>query len=141
MGESFDRSGSPWKVPQYEPFRPNQIWGADWTILCIDHIRHRTGKVIREKKMSKRIVALGGDGVGPEVTDVACNILENMELEFDILKPPGGESAIEKNGTPFPDETKRLCEDASAVLFGAAGSFSIPIGDGGTRLEAKGKFV
>jgi 3-isopropylmalate dehydrogenase len=77
--------------------------------------------------MGKRIVALGGDGVGPEVMDVACSILENMELGFEILKPPGGESAIEKYGTPFPDETKKLCEEADAVLFGAAGSFSSEI--------------
>jgi len=77
--------------------------------------------------MSEKIVVLGGDGVGPEVADVACKILENMKLGFEILKPLCGESAIEKNGTPFPDETKILCEDADAVLFGAAGSFSSEI--------------
>jgi isocitrate/isopropylmalate dehydrogenase len=77
--------------------------------------------------MTKRIVVLGGDGVGPEVCDVASDILEKMQLGFEILKPPGGESAIEKHGTPFPDETKRLCAEADAVLFGAAGPFSSPI--------------
>jgi len=77
--------------------------------------------------MSKRIVVLGGDGVGPEVCDVASNILEKMQLGFEVLKPPGGESAVEKYGTPFPDETKRLCEEVDAVLFGAAGSFSSAI--------------
>ena len=77
--------------------------------------------------MGKRIVVLGGDGVGPEVCDVASNILDKMKLGFEILKPPGGESAIEKHGTPLPDETKRLCEEVDAVLFGAAGSFSSPI--------------
>jgi isocitrate/isopropylmalate dehydrogenase len=79
--------------------------------------------------MSKRIVVLGGDGVGPEVTDVACDILEKMKLGFEILKPPGGESAIEKYGTPFPDETKKLCEEVDAILFGAAGLYSSPIID------------
>jgi 3-isopropylmalate dehydrogenase len=79
--------------------------------------------------MSKRVVVLGGDGVGPEVCDVASTILEKMQLGFEILKPPGGESAVEKYGTPFPDETKRLCEEVDAVLFGAAGSFSSPIID------------
>jgi isocitrate/isopropylmalate dehydrogenase len=74
--------------------------------------------------MSKRVIVLGGDGVGPEVCDVASNILEKMELGFEILKPPGGESAIEKQGTPFPDETKRLCGEVDAILFGAAGSYS-----------------
>jgi 3-isopropylmalate dehydrogenase len=79
--------------------------------------------------MSKRVVVLGGDGVGPEVCDVASRILEKMQLGFEIMKPPGGESAVEKYGTPFPDETKRLCEKVDAVLFGAAGSFSSAIVD------------
>jgi isocitrate/isopropylmalate dehydrogenase len=77
--------------------------------------------------MGKRIVVLGGDGVGPEVCDVASNILDKMKLGFEILKPPGGESAMEKHGTPLPDETKKLCGEVDAVLFGAAGSFSSPI--------------
>ena len=79
--------------------------------------------------MSQRIVVLGGDGVGPEVTDVACNILENMQLGLEILKPPCGESAKEEFGTPFPDATKALCKEADAVLFGAADSFSSEIVD------------
>jgi putative transposase len=31
---------APWKVARYEPFRPNQIWGEDWTILSITGLRH-----------------------------------------------------------------------------------------------------
>lgn len=77
--------------------------------------------------MSKNIVMLGGDGVGPEVSDVAYNVLENMHLGFEILKPPCGEVAVEKYGTALPDETKKLCGEADAVLFGAAGSAGIPI--------------
>ncbi len=77
--------------------------------------------------MNRRIVVLGGDGVGPEVTDVACNILEHMAVGFEILRPPNGESAMETHGTPFPEETKMLCREADAILFGAAGAFSSPI--------------
>jgi isocitrate/isopropylmalate dehydrogenase len=77
--------------------------------------------------MNERVVVLGGDGVGPEVCDVASNILKKMQLGFEILEPPGGESAIEKYGTPFPEGTKKLCEEVDAVLFGAAGSFSSEI--------------
>jgi len=98
------------------------------TILII-LIREKMTSLFEEKEMSKRIVVLGGDGVGPEVCDVASDLLEKMKLGFEILKPPGGESAIEKYGTPFPDETKRLCGEVDAVLFGAAGSFSSPIID------------
>jgi len=77
--------------------------------------------------MSKKIVALGGDGVGPEVTEVACGILESMGLGLEILKPPGGESAIQEFGSALPEETRKLCLEADAVLFGAAASASLPI--------------
>jgi 3-isopropylmalate dehydrogenase len=77
--------------------------------------------------MSKRIAVLGGDGVGPEVSEVACDILKSMSMGFEILKPPNGESAMETHGTPLPGETKTLCREADAILFGAAGAFSSPI--------------
>ena len=31
---------APWKTAHYEPFRPNQIWGEDWTILTIAGMRY-----------------------------------------------------------------------------------------------------
>lgn len=77
--------------------------------------------------MSRSIAVLGGDGVGPEVADAACRILERMGLGFEILMPPHGEAAVKTHGTPLPEETRRLCEEADAVLFGAAGAFSSPI--------------
>jgi isocitrate/isopropylmalate dehydrogenase len=80
-----------------------------------------------ENEMSKRIVALGGDGVGPEVTESAVGILAAMNLGFEILTPPCGKSAKDKYGTALPDETKNLCLDADAVLFGAADIVSEPI--------------
>ncbi|MGD0663620.1 MAG: isocitrate/isopropylmalate family dehydrogenase [Syntrophorhabdales bacterium] len=77
--------------------------------------------------MSKLIVALGGDGVGPEVIESALGILAAMNLGFEILKPPCGRSAKDRYGTALPDETKRLCLEADAVLFGAAEIVSEPI--------------
>jgi len=77
--------------------------------------------------MSKKIVMLGGDGVGPEVMDVAYDVLKNMELGFEILKPPCGEMALSKYGTALPDETIKLCKEADAVLFGAGEKVSTPI--------------
>ncbi len=29
----------PWQEPRYEPFRPNQLWGADWSLLRIAGLR------------------------------------------------------------------------------------------------------
>ncbi len=77
--------------------------------------------------MSKRIAVLGGDGVGPEVADAACGILAKMGLGFEILAPPNGEAAMRTHGVPLPEETKSLCKEADAILFGAAGAFSSPV--------------
>jgi transposase len=48
---------APWKVPWYEPFRPNQIWGEDWTILSIEYRRHYLLTII--DCFSRYIVAWG----------------------------------------------------------------------------------
>jgi 3-isopropylmalate dehydrogenase len=77
--------------------------------------------------MNKKIVILGGDGVGPEVSDVTFDVLESMSLGFELLTPPCGERAFQTYGTPLPDETRKLCMEADAVLFGAAESVSLPI--------------
>lgn len=77
--------------------------------------------------MDKRIVILGGDGVGPEIAEVARDILMKMGLGFEISTPPNGEAAIKTYGTSIPEETKKLCREADAILFGAAGSFSLPL--------------
>ena len=77
--------------------------------------------------MSRHIVALGGDGVGPEVTDVTIEILSAMKLGFEIFTPPCGDFAIQKYGTVLPEETRKLCLGADAVLFGAADRNSAPV--------------
>ena len=70
----------------------------------------------------KTVVALGGEGIGPEVVDVACEIMAAGKMPVEILTPPHGEPAIKSHGAPLPDDTKRLCERADGVLFGAAGA-------------------
>lgn len=75
----------------------------------------------------KKVVALGGDGVGPEVVDAVCYILENIDFDLDLVKPPSGEAALQRYGSAFPTETKALCDSADAVLFGATGTTSVEI--------------
>jgi isocitrate/isopropylmalate dehydrogenase len=77
--------------------------------------------------MARKVVAMGGDGVGPEVVNATTTILENMGLDIEITKAPCGESAIKSHGTALPDETKRLCKEADAILFGAIGDKSAEV--------------
>jgi isocitrate/isopropylmalate dehydrogenase len=76
---------------------------------------------------NKTIVAIGGDGVGPEVVDAACSVLEGAGFPLEILKPPAGEMAQEKYGNAFPEETRLMCDSADAILFGATGDTSVVI--------------
>ena len=72
----------------------------------------------------KQVVALGGDGVGPEVVHATCHILEKAGFGVEIIKPPCGETALENYGNAFPEETRQLCDKADAILFGATGDTS-----------------
>jgi len=60
----------------------------------------------------KTIVALPGQGIGPEVVDATCELLMGTGLPLKILPP---------QGNPLPEETKRAAREADGVLFGAAG--------------------
>jgi isocitrate/isopropylmalate dehydrogenase len=63
----------------------------------------------------KTIVALPGQGIGVEVVDATCEILTGAGMPVKITTPPQGE------GSTVPEDTKRACREADAVLFGAAG--------------------
>jgi isocitrate/isopropylmalate dehydrogenase len=75
----------------------------------------------------KTVVALGGEGIGLEVVDATCELLAAAGFPLKILAPPQGETARRTHGTPLPEETKRLCREADAVLFGAAGPASTTV--------------
>src|ERR671934_3092175 len=65
----------------------------------------------------KTVVALPGEGIGIEVVEATCELLAAASVPVKILTPP----QISAPGSPVPPETKRICREADAVLFGAAG--------------------
>jgi 3-isopropylmalate dehydrogenase len=75
--------------------------------------------------MVKKIVVLPGDGIGPEVTTQAVNVLNTIgqkyKIEFKFDYALIGAVAIDETGTALPDETLEKCKDADAVLLGAVG--------------------
>jgi len=74
---------------------------------------------------SYRITLLAGDGIGPEITAVARQLLEvvaqqhQFSLSFDP-QPVGG-AAIDATGEPLPASTLNACRQADAVLLAAIG--------------------
>jgi len=86
-------------------------------------------------KLKKTIVLLPGDGIGPEVTRSAANVLQECAREFHhqftFIEMPVGGAAIDKTGTPLPNETLDACRKADAVFLGAVGGpkwDSLPVG-------------
>jgi 3-isopropylmalate dehydrogenase len=77
--------------------------------------------------MAKKVVVLGGDGIGPEVTDATAHILQEAGFDLDLQTPPCGEAVLEEFGTALPDETREMCGEADAILFGATHEASIII--------------
>ena len=75
----------------------------------------------------KKILVLPGDGIGKEIVAEAVKVLEclqqefglNVELEHGLV----GGSAYEEHGTPLPEETLKLAQEADAVLLGAVGGY------------------
>lgn len=75
--------------------------------------------------MKLNILTLPGDGIGVEVTNEAVKVLREVGSIFghDVIVKEGllGGVAIHKTGSPFPEETRRLAQEADATLMGAVG--------------------
>jgi 3-isopropylmalate dehydrogenase len=75
--------------------------------------------------MTKRIVVLAGDGVGPEVTSQAVRVLDAaskrfmLGLEFENALIGG--AAYDAAGSPLPEATIAACKSSDAILLGAVG--------------------
>lgn len=75
--------------------------------------------------MKAKIVVLPGDGIGPEVTAAAVEVLRAIARrhghEFAFEEHPIGGLAIDLYGDPLPPPTLVACKNADAVLLGAVG--------------------
>ena len=75
---------------------------------------------------SHRITLLAGDGIGPEITAVATELLDAVSRRhgFELLydEQPIGGAAIDSTGEPLPPSTLEACREADAVLLAAIGS-------------------
>ena len=71
------------------------------------------------------IAVIPGDGIGPEVTTQAVNVLNAIATTFNhtfnYTYCLMGAVAIDDCGQPLPDETIEVCLKSDAILFGAIG--------------------
>jgi 3-isopropylmalate dehydrogenase len=75
--------------------------------------------------MTKKILVLPGDGIGPEIVAEAVKVLESLQanhgLEIELDHGLVGGAAYDAAGSPLPDETLEKAKGCDAILLGAVG--------------------
>ncbi|MBE9016472.1 3-isopropylmalate dehydrogenase [Chroococcidiopsidales cyanobacterium LEGE 13417] len=74
-----------------------------------------------------RIALLPGDGIGPEIIQVAVEVLklvgEQLNIGFTFQEALIGGAAIDAIGEPLPEKTLEICRNSDAVLLAAIGGY------------------
>ncbi len=72
-----------------------------------------------------KVALLAGDGIGPEIMKQAVKILNVIEekrpVKFEQLPALFGACAYFNSGKAFPERTKKICDEADAILKGTIG--------------------
>jgi len=72
-----------------------------------------------------KIAVLAGDGIGKEIMVQGVNALKKVgkiyKHDFEFKEALIGGTAYDETGHPFPEETKKICDDCDAIFFGAVG--------------------
>ncbi|WP_293268130.1 3-isopropylmalate dehydrogenase [Neptunomonas sp.] len=75
--------------------------------------------------MSKSVLILPGDGIGPEIVEQAKRVLELVNVKFSLglefSEALIGGAAIDADGVPLPESTLDAAKKADAILLGAVG--------------------
>lgn len=75
--------------------------------------------------MSKNVLILPGDGIGPEIVTQARRVLELLNeqdsLGLEFSEALVGGAAIDADGVPLPESTLEAAKAADAILLGAVG--------------------
>ena len=77
--------------------------------------------------MSTTITVIPGDGIGPEVTKATLAVLDAAGADLEYDEQLGGVTALERVGTPLPDETLDSMRRTVAAL---KGPLTTPSGSG-----------
>jgi 3-isopropylmalate dehydrogenase len=87
------------------------------------------------------LAVLPGDGIGPEITDAALQVLEqakrrlSLDLTFQVHQI--GLGALERTGTTLPSTVLDACRQADGVMLGPVSTTSYPPRDqGGVNASA-----
>ncbi len=75
--------------------------------------------------MTYHIAVVAGDGIGPEITQSAQQVLEQVGRKyghsFVFDQVLAGGAALDAHGVPLPEDSLKRCQQADSVLLGAVG--------------------
>lgn len=75
--------------------------------------------------MSRNVLVISGDGIGPEITVETRRVLDkiNQQYQLDMVFDEAllGGAALDATGVPMPDETLQKAQASDAILFAALG--------------------
>ena len=76
--------------------------------------------------MTKKIVALAGDGIGPEIMEAGLQVLaavaDKFGFTYQVTEKDFGGAGIDAAGHPLPQSTLEAAKEADAILLAAIGS-------------------
>ena len=76
--------------------------------------------------MTRKIVILAGDGIGPEIMEAGLEVLASIakktDFDYEIDRRPFGGAGIDVTGHPLPEATLKAAREADAILLAAIGS-------------------
>ena len=78
--------------------------------------------------MTTRLAVIGGDGIGPEVVDVALQVLDAVLPGVECTRYDLGARAYARTGEVLPDGVLSELRGHDAILLGAIGDPSVPPG-------------
>ena len=106
----------------------NEIRQTLWWLRHAKNIMKKGKKGMAERKI---IYWIEGDGIGPEIWRAARPVIDRAAksagIEFDWRELLAGEKAVQKTGSPLPDETLETLKGADLAMKGPLGT---PVGTG-----------
>jgi isocitrate dehydrogenase (NAD+) len=77
--------------------------------------------------MAHRVTLIPGDGIGPELAEATCRVLDATGIGFEWESVVAGEAAIAEHGTPLPDD---VLESVKRNKVALKGPITTPVGGG-----------
>ena len=76
--------------------------------------------------MSRRVAVIEGEDAAPEAMRPTLDLLARLSLDIDWVWPQVGDAGLAAHGSLFPDEARRVIDEADATLFGSTSGKSAP---------------